>query len=271
VFIREIPLFPEPIVFLASEQQLRDIERFCTNPAKFCVVGVDATFQIAGFFFTFTTYRNLMLTTEKGHHPVFIAPGIFHKQKLYTSYKTLPLLMSKYCPGTSGILVYGTDGEENMAKAFSDASPNAKHQHCDIHMRDNVKRKLSEIGITGAVAAEIMYDIFGKKLDGGIKGGLVHCTSSQEFDTALTVMVEKWNTLHNHGGKFVEYFLKEKADVIREAARADIRSVCGLGYLPKVYTQNANECMNRLIKAQENSSYSKKESLLLPYVERVRN
>jgi hypothetical protein len=158
-----------------------------------------------------------------------------------------------------------------MAKAFSDAYPNAKHLRCDIHMRDNVKRKLSEIGISGAVAAEIMYDIFGKKLDGGIKGGLVHCTSSQEFDTALTVMVEKWNTLHNHGGKFVEYFLKEKADVIREAARADIRSVCGLGYPPKVYTQNANECMNRLIKAQENSSYSKKESLLLPYVERVRN
>ncbi|CAB3977442.1 Hypothetical predicted protein [Paramuricea clavata] len=117
-FIREIPLFPEPIVFLASEQQLKDIERFCTNPAKFCIVGVDATFQIAGFYFTFTTYRNLMLTTEKGNHPVFIGPGILHKQKLYTSYKTLPLLMSKYCAGTSGVLVYGTDGEEKMAKAF---------------------------------------------------------------------------------------------------------------------------------------------------------
>ena len=270
-FIRDIPLFPEPIVFLASEQQLRDIERFCTNPAKFCIVGVDATFQIAGFYFTFTTYRNLMLTTEKGNHPVFIGPGILHKQKLYTSYKTLPLLMSKYCAGTSGILVYGTDGEENMAKALADAYPTAKHLRCDIHMRDNVKRKLSEIGITGTVASEIVFDIFCKKVDGGIQGGLVDCTSSDEFDTALKVVVEKWNTLHNHGGKFVEYFLKEKAEVIREAGRANVRSVCGLGYPPKVYTQNANECMNRLIKAEENSSYSKKESSLLPYVERVRN
>ncbi|CAB3977443.1 Hypothetical predicted protein [Paramuricea clavata] len=135
-------------------------------------------------------------------------------------------------------------------------------------MRDNVKRKLSEIGIAGNVASEIVFDIFGKKVDGGIEGGLVDCTSSDEFDTALKVVVEKWDTLHDHGAKFVEYFLK---DVIREAARADVRSVCGLGYPPKVYTQNANECMNRVIKAEENSSYSKKEVSLLPYVERIRN
>ena len=65
--------------------------------------------------------------------------------------------------------------------------------------------------------------------------------------------------------------MKEKADVIRETAKADIRSVCGLGYTPKVYTQNASECMNRLIKAEDNSNYCKKEPSLLPYVERLRS
>jgi hypothetical protein len=44
ILIREVPLFPESIVFLASDQQLEDIERFCTNPARFCVLGVDAKF-----------------------------------------------------------------------------------------------------------------------------------------------------------------------------------------------------------------------------------
>lgn len=269
--IREIPLFPEPIVFLASEQQLEDIERFCTNPTKFCVLGVDATFQIAGFYFTFTTCRNLMLRTDKGNHPVFIGPGILHKQKLCTSYKTLPLLMSKYRVGTNGVLVYGTDGEENMAKAFSDAYPDAKHLRCDIHMRDNVKRKLSQLGITGTIASEIVFDIFGKKVDGGIDGGLVDCTSAEEFENAVKSVTDKWIAIHENGAKFVDYFLKEKADVIRETARADIRSVCGLGYPPKVYTQNANECMNRLVKAEDSSNYSKKESSLLPYVERIRS
>jgi hypothetical protein len=47
--------------------------------------------------------------------------------------------------------------------------------------------------------------------------------------------------------------------------------VWDIHYPPKVYTQNANECMNRLIKAEDNSNYSKKESSLLPYVERIRS
>jgi hypothetical protein len=54
ILIRELPLFPEPTVFLATQHQLIDIERFCTNPEKFCTLGVDATFQIATFYFTFT-------------------------------------------------------------------------------------------------------------------------------------------------------------------------------------------------------------------------
>jgi hypothetical protein len=78
-------------------------------------------------YFTFTTYRNLLFTTEKGNHPVFIGPGILHKQKLKTSYQTLPQLMTKYYEGTNGVLVFGTDGEENLADAFSQVCPNAKH------------------------------------------------------------------------------------------------------------------------------------------------
>ena len=49
MLIREMPLFPEPIIFLATEQQLVDIERFCTNPETFCILGVDSTFQVADF------------------------------------------------------------------------------------------------------------------------------------------------------------------------------------------------------------------------------
>lgn len=142
MLIREIPLFPESIIFLATEQQLIDIERFCTNPEKFCILGVDCTFQIADYYYTFTTYRNLMLTTEKGHHPVCIGPGILHKQKLLTSYKTLPLLMTKYRRETTDVLVFGTDGEENLYNAMAEVFVNAKHLCCDIHLKDNVKRKL---------------------------------------------------------------------------------------------------------------------------------
>ena len=34
-------------------------------------------------------------------------------------------------------------------------------------MKDDVKQKLTQLGITGDVASEIMSDVFGKKIDGG--------------------------------------------------------------------------------------------------------
>ena len=46
---------------------------------------------------------------------------------------------------------------------------------------------------------------------------------------------------------------------------AEIRSVCGLGFPPKTYTQNGNECINAVIKADilsENKGVKKK---LNPY------
>ena len=192
LFIREIPLFPEPIVFLATEKQLADTVRFCTNPEAFCILGVDCTFQIADFYYTFTTYQNLMLNTEKGVHPVCIGPGILHKQKLLTSYKTLPLLKTKYNTETSGILDYRTDVEENLYSALSQVFEDAKHLRCDIHLRDNIKRKLHELGITGSVAAEIASDIFGKVLGEVTEGGLVDCTSGKDFDIALNDVTNKW-------------------------------------------------------------------------------
>jgi len=45
--------------------------------------------------------------------------------------------------------------------------------------------------------------------------------------------------------------------------------MCGLGYPPKVYTQNANECMNRLIKETKPSKYGNKSLTLFEYVESI--
>ena len=46
--------------------------------------------------------------------------------------------------------------------------------------------------------------------------------------------------------------------------------MCGLGYPPTLYTQNANESMNRIIKADQDPKSSKHQAALLPYIERIR-
>ena len=84
-------------------------------------------------------------------------------------------------------------------------------------------------------------------------------------------MKKAWQKLHKNGEKFCSYFLKEKADVIRNCCTADICSMCGLGFPPQVYTQNASECMNRLVKADENSKFTKKAAGLPASIERIRS
>ena len=207
-FIREIPLFPEPVVFLTTDQQLLDVKRFCTNPESFCVLGVDATFQIADYYFTFVTCQNLLLETERGNHPVCIGPGILHKRKLKSSYKNLPLLMIKYQPCISGILVYGTDGEENLFESFRDVFNDARHLRCDMHLRDNIQHKLNELGMAKELSLKIMSDIFGKTVGDKREGGLVDCTSSDDFDQACDNAVEKWSSLVK-GEEFISTFLME--------------------------------------------------------------
>ena len=71
-FLRKVDNSSDPCVVLASNQQLQDVERFCTNPAKFAVLGVDATFNFGKFYVTLTTYRHLLLRTKENCHPVRI-------------------------------------------------------------------------------------------------------------------------------------------------------------------------------------------------------
>ncbi|CAB3994354.1 Hypothetical predicted protein [Paramuricea clavata] len=203
--------------------------------------------------------QNLMLTTKNGNHPVYIGPGILHKQKLKTSYQTLRLLMTKYHQKAAGVLVYGTDGEKILQMHFQ------TFFHMHNIFSATFKRKLDvQCGITDRPATEIMNDIFGNEIEDQVEGGLIHTTSADEFCACLQSAVCKWTTLHE------DYFLKSKAKIIRESARSDIRSMCGFGYPSTLYTQNANECMNRIIKADQDPKSSKHQTALLPYIERIR-
>ena len=146
-FVRDVNFSNEQTVLLANDQQLLDVQRFCTSPELFSVFLANATFNVANHYFTFGTYRNLILETQQGTNPICIGPGVLHKRKLEESYYTLPSLMVKYKPETRGVLVVGTDDEENIWMALNNVFLDALHLRCDIHLKDNVKQKLSELAI----------------------------------------------------------------------------------------------------------------------------
>ena len=208
---------------MATQQQLRDVERFCTNPEMFCVLGVDATFELCDYYMTFVTYRNPMLQTRKGNAPVIVGPGILHKTKFERSYQVLGAEMVRWHPPCAGVFVLGSDGEVNMINAMLRTFSSAVHLRCDLHMKDNISSKLSSLGICHSLSKEYMSDIFGK----GQEGGLIHCSDAQEFDDTVTKLKPVWEERHSKGAEFVKYFIEKKASDIKETMTVEIRSLCG--------------------------------------------
>ena len=173
-FVFELCTDPELILFIANKHQLQDLDVFCTNPANFCILGIDPTFNIGNYMVTLTSYRNLKVKTNAGINLVMLEPVLIHQRKLVHSYFELPSKLIKNNPKLSELLAFGTDGEHNLKQVFQLFFPNALHLLCDLRMKDNIKSKLTKLGINKAASKEYMNEIFGRDLGEERQPGL--CT-----------------------------------------------------------------------------------------------
>jgi hypothetical protein len=230
--------------------------RFCTNPAKFSVLGVDPTFNFGKFY---ATYRHLLLCNNNGVHPVRIGPVMVHTKKQASSYYALSSPMVRLTPEIRHTLVNGTDGEKALSDGLGWSFAGAQHLLCDLHMKHNVAVKLKEVGINGEAQKTIIHDIFGRTVGSECVPGLIDAESSADLDKSMEKLKEKWTVvLHCQGERFVSYFIKHKLELIRKSMTANIRTMAGLGWPPNVYDQNANECINSVLR-REKQRVGKKE------------
>ena len=99
VFVRNVSFDDTITCVLASEQQLRDMERFCANHQfnNASVLGIDPTFNLGDFYVTVTAYENLLVTSRKtGIHPVFVGPMLVHQHRTYETYFHFAAELVKY-------------------------------------------------------------------------------------------------------------------------------------------------------------------------------
>ena len=85
-FVREVRSTPEFSIFLANNRQLDDRERFGTKPEIFSILGIDTTFNKWQCYVPITTYRNMIMLTDKQVEPVMIGPILIHQKKSFDSY-----------------------------------------------------------------------------------------------------------------------------------------------------------------------------------------
>ena len=57
-FLQFVQGASQPLAFLADERQLKEVERFCTNPSDPAILSVDTACNCGAFYVTPTTYRH---------------------------------------------------------------------------------------------------------------------------------------------------------------------------------------------------------------------
>lgn len=136
-------------------------------------------------------------------------------------------------------------------------------------MRNNVKQKIKECNLPSKVAENVLVDVFGRKMESVYQEGLVD-SYEHDFECKLNDVVESWRNAETSSSsdidKFIDWFVANKVKVIRTMLRS-VREDCGLGNPPSVFTTNASESINALLKHK--TDYKKHQ--LPAFIEKVKD
>ena len=217
-FICECRVHPDFLTVLAHDQQLAELELFCTNPVEFCVFATDPAFIIfkEKIFLTVTTYKKLKLIHKKtAKSPVFIGPILMHQSKNWKTYSKFADSLTLERPSLERILACGTDGEKPLIDGFKRNFCWAITLRCSIHMKKNIEKTLDDRKCSPLVKQEILRDIFGYQ-DGETKyAGLMDSASEEDFNKKLPNLKRRWDEIDgaNCSNTFYEWFVKCKVIV----------------------------------------------------------
>lgn len=248
-----------PIIVLFSEEQIKDITKFCCNEegpnSPFCV---DMTFNLGKFYVVITTYKHLQLLTKRSNkEPVIMGPVMLCMKKDRATYQCLFQKIAAQCPEIKHSLkAYGTDAEQPLRQALELEFPFALGFICRTHIVRNLEHKLkTELNLSDKFFRKVVADVFGGKT----QEGLVHCSSRQEYDLLLAKLSVKWDRdeaqeRERKGDKqepmASKYFMKNKAEIVYHHCRSAALHEVGID--DELFDNNDPESINALIKKWEN-------------------
>ena len=250
-FIHALQLTPNIRFVLANKPLIRDIKDFCTGIRDFSILGIDTTYNISKkVYFSPTTYRHLkLLDRQTGQHPVLPGPALINDKLDATNFRFFANCLVDQDEELLGVRAIGSDRDAAIDKGLKSVFRSSQFLACKKHVQDNIKSKLTTLGITGQAKNEFLTDIFGCDSDKVL--GLVDCLSSEDFDSRLYSLKPKWckreeTARGSKDVKFFEYFQSNIANDMKEKMILKIRRQVGLGN--NFFYNNANESMNRRIK-----------------------
>ena len=253
-FVRDVKAAPDPQCVLFTEWQVSDLVRFMTKSTQFTVLVADTTYNLGNFYVTPTTYQHLMLedsVTKK--HPSFLGPVLVHQRKNFSSFNYFASTLIGANTKLRSVQAFGTDGDPALIEALSHNFHSAKQLRCFIHLKKNIAVKLKDRGISSNDSKEFLSDIFGRQCGSSHEEGLVDAENADDFDNRLDNCQDVWlareaSYLREGQLPFFSYFKTQYAGIVRNSMLRDLRRSAGLGSPPAIFTTNACESMNAVIK-----------------------
>ena len=160
-FVRSAVGAPEPMTVLATNQQLKDMVCFYTDPQQHTVMGIDPKFNFVEFNVTPIAFRYLLLEHRKeGHSPTILGPILVHKKKKFSSYHFFASTLISLCPSLRNIQAFGSDDKTALYQAFHVQLQEATHLRCFRHFRTNFATKLNSLGLPSDIINQYIKDIW---------------------------------------------------------------------------------------------------------------
>ena len=208
------------------------------------------------------TKNPLLEVSGTDRSPVMIGPAITHAQKTFESHFTLPHNMLRHNRNIAQLKTSGADAEVNVFQAFKTCFPNADYLLCWIHSKGNAKRKLADLKLR--ITKNYINEIFGEK-SGNVKiKGLLDSELQEEYESEWNRLEKIWLNKEKGSDKFVSYLEKHKKRKWLESMVHFVLKANGLGEPAEEYNQNANECINSVLKRSKgNCKISLKETVQL--------
>lgn len=244
-----------PRLFCATQQQIMDIQTFCTGKDGNLFV-IDPTFELGDYYLTTSWYRYPNILNKNTMQSVLMpGPFMVHARREAGDYEFFGRHITE-CLGGKKIHAWGTDGEQALIKGLSstDAFRDSIHLICMLHARKKVRSELAKLKYSETEIEEVLTDIYGSETQGCHRTrirGLVDSQTAYEFELCLDQLIEKWGDMESERGQeptFPGWFRKYKASECKNHMMAPLREEAKLGDPPKQFTSNDAEVQNLAIK-----------------------
>ena len=222
--------------FCTTNLMMKWVQNFC-SPLKNIVTpcGIDMTYKCGPFY----------ATTMVFHHPMFVhrnsekSPGMVaaigtsngKEQKDYLYFA------SQLKQQEVHNLVYGSDGEVAMEKAFESTYPiegvttnkRSIHLRCANHFETDIERFCHQNGISSQTARQIAYSILGQEGYGRRVFGLIDATNDGLFDRQYEVVSKTWPKIFQDWMASTVGKLRSNKDMLKKNMVSYVRMEAGLG------------------------------------------